>query len=345
MKIQPGHRSAPGALAAGVESDAVLRPRRPFHFGRTLRFILTPPALLNGRRFEPLLDYWVDGELRRAAELAGEPALYGVSEDGAGGGDLRVRILKGPRGREALDTAIEVVRRQLSLDLDLAPFYALARRDPVLRRLAFYFRGMRIPQSASPYESLISAILEQQINLSFAHQVKKALIAGYGQTIEYGGERYNLFPRPQALAAATPAALREIQISGPKARYIIAISEAIAAGALDLDALLLLPPAEAQDRLLELKGVGAWTAHYVGMRAFGHPDCLPAADVGLQKSMEYFYGLRKQPACARVETMARQWRGWRSYATFYLWLTYWEDKQWKEKVRAEIKSLRNGKSA
>lgn len=345
MKIQPGKRPAPSAPAADAARGAVWRPRQPFNFARTLRFILTPPALLNGRRFEPLLDYWIDGELRRAAELAGEPALYGVSEDGAESGALRVRILKGPSHRGALDAAMEAARRQLSLDLDIEPFYDLAQRDPALRRLAFHFHGMRIPQSANPYESLVSAILEQQINLSFAHQVKKALIARYGQTVEYDGLAYNLFPRPAALAATTPAALREIQISGPKARYIIALSEAVAGGSLDLDALRALPAAEAQERMLALKGVGAWTAHYVGMRAFGHLDCLPAADVGLQKSMQYFYGLRKQPACARVETIARQWRGWRSYATFYFWLTYWEDRAWKEKVRAEIKSLRNGKSA
>ena len=300
-----------------------LHPQEPFNFHRTLRFILSPPALLNGRQFDPLLDYFVGGELRRAAEVGGEPVLYGVSEDSNSGpgAALRVRVLRGPASRSVSNAVAGIVQRQLGLDVDITPFYNLARLDPVLSRLAIHFRGMRIPQVANPYEALVSAILEQQINLSFAHQVKKALIGKFGQTIEFDGKHYNLFPRPKALAETTPAVLREIQISGPKARYIIAISQAIATGALDLEVLRSLEPAAAHEKLLALNGVGAWTAHYVGMRALGHLDCLPAADVGLQKALQYFYGLRKQPACARVEILARRWQGWRSYATFYLWLT------------------------
>ncbi|MGH9352798.1 MAG: DNA-3-methyladenine glycosylase family protein [Terriglobia bacterium] len=324
-----------------------LHPQEPFNFHRTLRFILSPPALLNGRQFDPLLDYFVEGEFLRVAEIGGETVLYGVSEDHVAGpgAALRVRILHGPADRSTLRAVAGIVQRQLGMGVDLGPFYNLMRRDPVLSRLAVHFHGMRIPQVANPYEALVSAILEQQINLSFAHQVKKALIEKYGQMVEFEGRRYNVFPRPQALAETTPAKLREIQISGPKAKYIIAISEAVATGALDLDALRALLPALAHEKLLALNGVGAWTAHYVGMRALGHIDCLPAADVGLQKAIQFFYGLRKQPACARVESMARKWPGWRSYATFYLWLTYWESAQWKENLRAEIRSLRSGKNA
>jgi DNA-3-methyladenine glycosylase II len=58
------------------------------------------------------------------------------------------------------------------------------------------------------------------------------------------------------------------------------------------------------------------------MRALGHLDSLPAADVGLQKAIMQFYGLRKLPSPLRVGQIARAWAGWRSYATFYLWLTF-----------------------
>ncbi|MGH9436238.1 MAG: DNA-3-methyladenine glycosylase family protein [Terriglobia bacterium] len=317
-----------------------IKPRQPFSFQRTLRFALRPPALQNGRTFEPLLDYFVDAEFRRVAEIGGQPLLYGVSETGPDGA-LRVRILHGPAGKSALRKVEQAVRRQLGADLDLEPFHQLAASDRVLSRLALHFRGMRIPQVANPYETLISAILEQQINLSFAHQVKGALIATYGQSIEYEGRRYGIFPTPQALAAVTPEALRKIQISGPKAKYIIAISKAVVEGSLDLTALRSLDAADAHDKLMALNGVGAWTAQYVGMRALGHLDCLPAADVGLQKAIQFLYGLRKQPTIPRVESLARKWRGWRSYATFYFWLTFWEEALWKERLREEIRSQQN----
>lgn len=316
-----------------------LTPCQPFSFARTLRFVLSPPALANGREFAPLLDYFVDGEYRRVAEPDGQPVLYGVREEKrAGRSGLRVRILSGPADAGTRQTVCSAVARQFATGLDLAPFYALARPDAVLARLVRSFRGMRIPQAPTVYETVISAILEQQVNLSFAHQVKKALIETFGDGVEFEGHRYNAFPSPASLAVTTPRRLLRLQISGPKARYIIAISRAVLDGRLDLEGLRLAEPAAAHDRLLAEKGVGPWTAHYVGLRALGHRDCLPAADVGLQKAIRRFYGLRKQPTAARIEKLARSWAGWRSYATFYLWMTFWEDAAWRENLERELRS-------
>lgn len=319
----------------------ILTPREPFSFQHTLRFILSPPALLNGRRFEPLLDHLVDGEYRRVVEIAGQPILYGVSEEPRGAArGLRVRILAGPADAATLDAVRNLVERQFSTALDLQPFYRLAQSDPAMARLAERFRGMRIPQAPSVFETVISAILEQQVNLSFAHQVKKALIEKYGDLVESEGCRYRSFPLPAALAIVTPRHLRRLQISGPKARYLIGISRGTLDGSLDLEGLRAHEPALAHERLLAQKGVGPWTAQYVGLRALGHRDCLPAADVGLQKAIQRFYGLRKQPTMAKVEKIAKRWAGWRSYATFYLWMTFWEDKEWRESFAAELKLAR-----
>jgi DNA-3-methyladenine glycosylase II len=315
----------------------LLSPHQPFDFARTLRFILSPPVLLNGRQFAPLLDYFVDGEYRRVADIAGEPVLYGVSELRAGKpAGLRVRLLAGPGGKATEAKVCELVERQFATGLNLQPFYRIAASDRVLSHLVAHFRGMRIPQAPSIYEVLISAVLEQQVNLSFAHQVKKALIETYGTRIVFEGNRYNAFPEPAALAITTPPKLRRLQISGPKARYIIGISRAVLDGSLDLEGLRQLEPARAHAKLVEQKGVGDWTAQYVGLRALGHRDCLPTADVGLQKAIQRFYHLRAQPSAARVERLARAWAGWRSYATFYLWLTFWENAEWKAQLTKQI---------
>ncbi len=319
----------------------LLQPREPFNLAQTLRFILSPPALLNGRHFEPLLDHLVDGEYRRVLEFGDQLVLYGVREEGQGSSArLRLRILVGADSEGIRHALVRQVARQFSTDLDLEPFYTLAAGDPVLRRLIVHFRGMRIPQAPSVFEILISAIIEQQVNLSFAHQVKKALIETYGRWVEFEGRRYNAFPEPAALAITTPRELRRIQVSGPKARYIIGISRLALDGTLDLEGLREIEPGLAYEKLLAQKGVGNWTAQYVGLRALGHLDCLPAADVGLQKVIRHFYGLRKQVSAERVEKLARAWLGWRSYATFYLWLTYWETPEWKSRVREEIRAGR-----
>lgn len=324
--------------------EMFLKPRQPFSFARTLRFILSPPELLNGRKFAPLLDYFEEGEYRRVAEIEGQAALYGVTEEQRGrSAGLRIRILAGPGDSETARAVSALVARQFSTDLDLAPFYRLGGEDPVLSRLVAHFRGMRIPQAPGVFETLISAILEQQVNLTFAHQVKKALIEACGESVEYQRRRYNCFPQPAALAITSPRELRRLQISGPKARYIIGIARDALDGRLDLEGLRALDPGVARAKLMEYKGVGPWTAGYVGLRALGHLDCLPAADVGLQKAIQQFYGLRKQPTPARVEQFARRWKGWRSYATFYLWLTYWEDAAWKRRLMQELKTQRSNK--
>jgi len=319
--------------------EMLVSPQQPFDFVRTLRFLLSPPALMKSRQFEPLLDYFEDGEYRRVTDIAGQAALYGVSEVRARKPiGLRVRLLAGPGGNTTEAEVRALVERQFSTGLDLNPFYRVAKADRVLSHLVTHFRGMRIPQAASVYELLISAILEQQVNLTFAHQVKKALIQTYGTHVDFEGRRYNAFPEPAALAITTPRELRRLQVSGPKARYIIGISRAVLDGSLDLDGLRQFEPPVAHAKLTEQKGVGPWTAHYVGLRALGHLDCLPAADVGLQKAIQRFYGLRKQPTAARVEKLARAWAGWRSYATFYLWLTFWEDANWKAQLARQIRS-------
>lgn len=315
--------------------------REPFSFRHTLRFVLSPPLLLNGRQFDPLLDHLVEDEYCRVADLSGQPILYGVKEERVRGRTaLRVRILAGPEGPEVREKLRNLVERQFSTALDLAPFHTLARHDGVLSRLAAHFSGMRIPQSPSIFETLVCAILEQQINLSFAHQVKQALIEACGSHLDFEGRRYYAFPEPAALAIATPAQMRRLQISGPKAQYIIGISRAVLDGSLDLEGLRRLDPADAAARLRTYQGVGPWTAQYVGLRALGHLDSLPAADVGLQKAVQRFYGLRQLPAPRRIEQIARAWAGWRSYATFYLWLTYWEDREWNQRLAGEIRNTR-----
>src|SRR5579864_3777116 len=109
----------------------LLEPREPFDFLQTLRFILSPPALLNGRVFAPLLDYFEDGEYRRAVDVNGQAVLYGVREAPGRPSRLHVRILAGPHDAFSQNTISRLVERQFSTALDLASFEKLAQSDRV----------------------------------------------------------------------------------------------------------------------------------------------------------------------------------------------------------------------
>jgi len=73
---------------------------------------------------------------------------------------------------------------------------------------------------------------------------------------------------------------------------------------------------DAVARLAAVPGIGAWTAHYIAMRALGEPDAFPAADLGLRRALGNGAG---PLAPARVAERAEAWRPWRAYAAMHLW--------------------------
>ena len=57
------------------------------------------------------------------------------------------------------------------------------------------------------------------------------------------------------------------------------------------------------------------------MRGLGRPDIFPAGDLGLQVAVQVVLGLRERPPETKLRKIAERWKGWRSYAAFYLWMT------------------------
>ena len=90
----------------------------------------------------------------------------------------------------------------------------------------------------------------------------------------------------------------------------------VAVGAIDWDELRDAPTADAVATLTAHRGIGRWTAEYVCMRGLGHPDVLPAADLGLRAAIGRAYGLGGHASEAEVRTLAERWAGWCSHAAF-----------------------------
>jgi len=135
------------------------------------------------------------------------------------------------------------------------------------------------------------------------------------------GQTYRLHPDCRVIAELEPAELKELQFTGRKAEYVIGIARAMAEGELTRERLLLQGPAEAQQTLLALRGVGAWTADYVRMKCLHHTDAFPIADVGLHNALKVLLGWERKPTIEEIRRMAEPWKGWEAYATFYLWRT------------------------
>ena len=110
-------------------------------------------------------------------------------------------------------------------------------------------------------------------------------------------------------------------LSRQKSAYLLEIAHRAAAGELDREAFATLSDEDAIKRLCEIKGVGRWTAEIALMRGLGRNDVFAAGDLGLQVAVQELRGMRKRPSEKALRKIAERWKGWRSYAAFYLWMT------------------------
>jgi DNA-3-methyladenine glycosylase II len=302
-------RSAARLRRARVELRAVA----PFDFDFMLRYLRIWPAAV--------LERIEDGGYRRAVHIGGHDVLLSMHSIGT---RARPRLMLEVSGAgldgAVVEQAAALVRRTFLLDADPAPFLQAAQSDPVLAEVVGRLGGVRPVQIIDPFEATLWTILGQQINLAFARRLKLALIDMCASHLEIGGERFALFPRPEQVVHLDPQLARERQFSRQKTEYTRIIAAAVISGQVDFEALRSMPAEQALAALTAVKGIGRWTAEYLLIRTLGFPDAIPAADVGLRKSIGQAYGLGRTATEQEVRELAERWRGWRGWAAFYWWL-------------------------
>ncbi len=233
-------------------------------------------------------------EVRAAA---GEPHLL-----------MRVRLAR----PERLLQVVERARRLFDLDADPVPIADHLAGSPELAPLVARRPGLRVPGAWDAFELAVRAVLGQQVTVRGATTLAGRLVRAFGTPLDRAEDGLtHLFPRPEALADADLAALG---LPRARAATIRALAGAVASGEVVLDASRGLEDAVA--RLAAVPGIGAWTAHYIAMRALGEPDAFPAADLGLRRALGNGAG---RLAPARVAELAEAWRPWRAYAAMHLW--------------------------
>lgn len=205
------------------------------------------------------------------------------------------------------------------LDKDLKPFYEMASNDPFLSHLAKKHYGYRIVGQPDLYESLVWAVLGQQINLSFAYTLKQQFVREYGKKLVFADNEYFLFPEPGIVTHLTMEDLLKIQFSRQKARYTIGISEAFLDGTISKEKLKGLSLVEAKEKLMKIKGIGNWTANYALMKTFRYPDAFPLEDAGLSNALRTLLHLDRKPTLDEIREVFVNYKGWEAYATLYLW--------------------------
>lgn len=213
----------------------------------------------------------------------------------------------------------QYVRDWFDLDTDLKPFYRMARQDDLLKPIVKKYHGYRIVGQPDLFESLVWAVLGQQINLAFAYTLKSRFVSEFGERVKWNNAPHHLFPTPEVVAQIKPEQLLALQFSRQKAAYTINIAQAFESGDVSKAKLSKLPFEEAKEQLRKIKGIGNWTANYALMKTFRYPDAFPLEDAGLHNAIKRQLNLKAKPSLDRVRKIFKKYKGWEAYATLYLW--------------------------
>jgi AraC family transcriptional regulator of adaptative response / DNA-3-methyladenine glycosylase II len=313
----PAERAFTLRLPAGYRAGATLRYLGRDAESRSERVARTP----SGATFAK--GVWLDGL----------PALLTVELSEGMAPMARCQIHLGGDPRRPLSPAAAAAGhaaalRLLGLTLDPASFERQVlrrRRPPGLARLIAGREGLRLPQTAEPFEGLCWAIVGQQVNLTFAATLRRRVVELCGEPIASPEAGAILAPpTPEAVARLDPGDLTARQFSRRKAEYLIGAAAAIAAGELPLDRFPEEPATLVERRLLAVRGLGPWTAHYVMLRALGFADCVPVGDSGLAAGLVRFFALDERPGPEETQKLLAPFAPFRSFATAHLWASLGE---------------------
>ncbi|MFO0945030.1 MAG: AlkA N-terminal domain-containing protein [Planctomycetota bacterium] len=202
--------------------------------------------------------------------------------------------------------------RQL-FDLGARPevIYASLVPDPVIGFLAKRWPGLRVPGAFDEFEVSLRTIVGQQVSVSAASTIMSRLVAKFGETV--------VTPFPLRVPCQPP--LRGngcgqyrfdhgLRTDKKRAETIVQLARAMADRRLQLGPGMC--PDKATTTLIEMPGIGEWTAQYLVMRTLRWPDAFPATDLVLRRVLG-------QGSVTRALEVAERWRPWRAYGAMYAW--------------------------
>ena len=248
-----------------------------------------PTTAFLAPRAVPGIEEAINGTYRRTLRLPHGPAIIALD-----------RVVAGdPRDRSQAE---RLIARLNGPDPAAADRHLMS--DPHLGPLLKARPNLRMPGTVDGGELAVRAVLGQQVSLAAARRLAGRLVAGTGEPLpEPAGSLTHIWPRPEAIADAAP----RMPMPRSRCNALAALARALA------DGLRLDPgadPAEARSALLELPGIGPWTAEYVAMRALADPNAWLPTDLGVRR------GLARVGATVRD---AECWRPHSTHAVRHLW--------------------------
>jgi len=184
---------------------------------------------------------------------------------------------------------------------------ALRRTDPVMAAIIGRHPRVYLAPRGDAFHTLARAIVGQQISVKAAQSVWNRVAAAVPEVT------------PQALLALERTSLRACGLSDRKVEYIADLAQHFSDGTIHFTRWPGMSDEEVIAELIQVRGIGRWTAEMFLIFNLLRPDVLPLADLGLQRAVSLAYRSGRSIREGGIRRLARAWQPWRSVATWYLW--------------------------
>ncbi len=210
-----------------------------------------------------------------------------------------------------------VLEEKLAVDEDLTEFYSFAKKDPILKHAAEDLRGMHDTLRGSLFDSATIAVCLQLARLNRSEQMMRSLVSNYGEDAEFDGRIVRVRPTPIMISKVSVEELKGRCNLGYRAKYIVQLATTLNGGFPTLEELARMPPEESKAKLMELPGVGDYSADIINPRN-GFPIDAWSVDV----FGKLLFGKEPSDKRAAVDKVKREgirrWGKWSWMAFFYV---------------------------
>jgi len=184
---------------------------------------------------------------------------------------------------------------------------ALAKRDPVMAGIMRAHPKIFLARRGEPFLTLARAIVGQQISVKAAQSVWDRVVACAGEVT------------PGKILSKQRSELRACGLSDRKTEYIADLAQHFADGSIHVHRWGEMSDEDIIAELVQVRGIGRWTAEMFLIFNLLRPDVFPLDDLGLQKGIRVAYFRNRKVALSTLRKLGERWRPWRSVATWYLW--------------------------
>lgn len=186
----------------------------------------------------------------------------------------------------------------------------LIEQDPRLVPVAEKAGTFALRRREAGFAGICAIVCGQQLSTASAAAIRNRLFAAFDP-----------FHHDTVRKARTDK-LKRLGLSMPKIKSIRAIAAAVSEGVIDLTAVGNMDADDAHAALVQLHGIGPWTADIYLLFCLGHADAFPAGDLAVQEAVRIAFNLRKRPDPKALTKIAEAWRPWRGVAAHLFWAYY-----------------------